>query len=98
MQKNKQVPIYKDATFMNILRRRIFSNYPMSRFTYGSETTPKRKELELEKTHANDAIGLVEFQQPKGIHLLCFKLFNSERKNGVCMKPLPVRAGKNLID
>lgn len=41
---------------MNTLRRRIFDKYPNAIITYGSETTPKRKEIGLEKTHYNDAI------------------------------------------
>lgn len=41
---------------MNSLRRRIFDRYPKADITYGSITTPKRKELGLGKTHYNDAI------------------------------------------
>ena len=41
---------------MNTLRRRIFAKYPDAAITYGSETTPKRKEKGLDKTHYNDAI------------------------------------------
>ena len=58
MLKKKKVKQYKEATFMNIVRKRIFSKYPNARITYGSETTPKRKELELDKTHYNDAITI----------------------------------------
>lgn len=43
---------------MNILRRRTFIKYPDATITYGSETTPRRKELGLEKTHYNDAIAI----------------------------------------
>ena len=41
---------------MNSLRKRIFAKYPNAEITYGSVTTPRRKELGLEKTHYNDAI------------------------------------------
>ena len=41
---------------MNILRRRIMTKYLDAHITYGSITTPKRKELGLSKTHYNDAI------------------------------------------
>lgn len=58
MIKNKKVKTYKEATFMNIIRQRIFSKYPNAIITYGSVTTPKRKELGLEKTHYNDAIAI----------------------------------------
>lgn len=54
----KQLPSYKEGTFMNVFRRRVFNKYPYAGCTYGSATTPKRKELELEKTHANDAIAI----------------------------------------
>jgi hypothetical protein len=53
--KNKQ---YKDATIMNIIRketiRRIQELYP-TEVTYGYETKVKRQELNLEKSHTNDA-------------------------------------------
>lgn len=58
MIKNKKVKSYKEATFMNTIRQRIFSKYPNAIITYGSVTTPKRKELGLEKTHYNDAIAI----------------------------------------
>lgn len=56
MLKARKVKQYKEPPFMNILRRRIFKTYLESIITYGSETTPKRKSLGLEKTHYNDAI------------------------------------------
>ena len=80
MQRNKKAPIYKDATFMNILRRRIFSKYPMARFTYGSETTPKRKELELEKTHANDAIAISGISTIKKNPSISFRIVQFRKK------------------
>jgi len=58
MKEKKKVRQYKEATFMNIVRKRIYQKYPESRITYGSETTPKRKELGLDKTHYNDAIAI----------------------------------------
>ena len=58
MIKSKKVKSYKEATFMNIIRQRVFSKYPNAIITYGSVTTPKRKELGLEKTHYNDAIAI----------------------------------------
>ncbi|MDD3021976.1 MAG: HNH endonuclease, partial [Alphaproteobacteria bacterium] len=54
----KKVPQYKEPTFMNIVRKRTFSLYPGARITYGYETSPRRKELELDKTHFNDAIAI----------------------------------------
>lgn len=56
MSKNKKVPKYKEAPFMNILRRKVFKYYPNAKFVYGRWTTPKRKALHLEKEHYNDAL------------------------------------------
>ncbi|KAB7704035.1 HNH endonuclease [Bacillus aerolatus] len=58
MMEGKKLPRYKEGAFMNIVRRRVFTNYSHAKFTYGSTTTPKRKELGLEKSHANDAIAI----------------------------------------
>ena len=58
MMEGKKLPRYKEGTFMNVFRKRVCSRYPHAMFTYGSITTPKRKELGLEKTHANDAIAI----------------------------------------
>src|SRR5690625_986337 len=61
----KKLPRYKEGTFMNVFRKCVFSKYPHATFTYGSITTPKRKELGLEKTHANDAIAISGISQVK---------------------------------
>lgn len=58
MIEGKKVKSYKVATFMNTLRKKVFNKYPNGNITYGSVTTPRRKELELEKTHYNDAIAI----------------------------------------
>ena len=58
MIKGKKVKQYKEATFMNIIRKRTFSKYPEACITYGSTTSPVRKELQLSKTHYNDAIAI----------------------------------------
>lgn len=57
-EQHKKVKQYKEPPFMNTLRKRIFTKYPNAVITYGSETTPKRKELGLDKTHYNDAIAI----------------------------------------
>ena len=56
MKDKKKTSSYKEAPFMNSLRIRVFKKHPYANITYGSTTTPKRKELGLEKTHCNDAI------------------------------------------
>lgn len=58
MKGHKKVKQYKEPPFMNILRIRTFMKYPDAEITYGSVTSPKRKELGLEKTHYNDAIAI----------------------------------------
>lgn len=65
MIKHKRVKQYKEPTFMNIIRRRIFKKYPLAIITYGSETSPYRKELGLEKTHYNDAIAIAKIKNIK---------------------------------
>ena len=55
-EEHKKVKQYKEPPFMNTLRKRIFSRYPDAVITYGSETTPRRKDAGLDKTHYNDAI------------------------------------------
>lgn len=48
----------RDATFMNILRRRLFQVFPAASFTYRNITAADRKRLHLEKGHANDAVAI----------------------------------------
>ena len=60
-----KVKQYKEATFMNIVRKRTFAKYPKAIITYGSETSPYRKELGLEKTHYNDAIAITKIENIK---------------------------------
>lgn len=56
MIEGKKLPRYKEGAFMNIFRGRVFETYPEAQITYGSVTTPKRKEFNLKKNHRNDAI------------------------------------------
>lgn len=65
MLKHKKVNQYKEATFMNIIRKRTFQKYPDAIITYGSETSPYRKELGLDKTHYNDAIAISKIENIK---------------------------------
>ena len=58
MVKKKRMKTYKEPPFMNAMRIRVFKKYPQANITYGSITTPKRKELGLDKTHYNDAIAI----------------------------------------
>ena len=58
MKKGKRPAQYKEPPFMNAMRLATIRRYPNARITYGSETTPHRKGLGLEKTHYNDAIAI----------------------------------------
>ncbi|WP_129729066.1 hypothetical protein [Ectobacillus funiculus] len=65
---------------MNIFRRRVFDTYPDAHMTYGSMTTPRRKELQLEKTHYNDAIattGITNIKENTA-HVLYIKQFRKK--------------------
>ena len=55
-EQHKKVKQYKEPPFMNTLRKRIFVKYPNAIITYGSETTPRRRKMGLDKTHYNDAV------------------------------------------
>ena len=65
MQEKKKTPQFKETPFMNTVRKRVFKKYPTAHITYGSVTTPKRKELGLEKTHYNDAVTISGIQAIK---------------------------------
>ncbi len=58
VQNKKFTSGLRDATFMNILRRRMFAKYPDAVFTYGNITAADRKRLLLDKTHGNDAVAI----------------------------------------
>ena len=49
---------FRDATFMNILRKRLYEVFPFAEFTYGNITSADRKAMLLPKTHANDALAI----------------------------------------
>lgn len=55
--KLKKPKEYKETTFMNILRQQIFKRVNCN-VTYGSYTKVNRNQLNLEKTHYNDAIAI----------------------------------------
>ena len=65
MIKHKNVKQYKEATFMNIIRKRTIEKYPDADITYGYETSPNRKKLGLSKTHYNDAIAISKIKSFK---------------------------------
>ncbi|MDY0404775.1 RNA-guided endonuclease IscB [Virgibacillus sp. 179-BFC.A HS] len=80
MMKGKKLPRYKEGAFMNVFRRRVFNKYPNAAFTYGSITTPKRKEIGLAKSHANDAIAISGISSIKESIVGMFKIKQFRKK------------------
>ena len=80
MTKKKKMKTYKEPPFMNAMRLRVFKKYPQANITYGSVTTPKRKELELSKTHYNDAIAISGIESIKSNCDEVFKIKQFRKK------------------
>ena len=91
MIKHKKVKQYKEATFMNIIRKRTFQKYPNSVITYGSETTPHRKGLVLEKTHYNDAIAISKIENIKENPQEYFYIKQFRKKKRSLHESIPTR-------
>ncbi len=83
MEEGKNLTSYKEGTFMNIFRKRVFTKYPQADITYGSVTTPRRKELGLEKTHANDAVAIsrIETIQQISESVFYIKQFRKKKRS-----------------
>ena len=82
-EEHKKVKQYKEPPFMNIVRKRVFNKYPEAYITYGSITTPKRKELGLSKTHYNDAImisGIKQINQDESEYFI-FQQFRKKKRS-----------------
>ena len=94
MKESKKPKQYKAPTFMNILRCRTFEKYPEAEFTYGSETTPRRKELGLEKTHYNDAIAITSVETIKENQPDCFWIKQFRKKKRSLHEAIPRKGRK----
>ena len=94
MIKHKKVKQYKEATFMNIVRKRTFEKYPNAIITYGSETSPYRKELGLEKTHYNDAIAITQIENIKENPNDWFYIKQFRKKKRSLHESIPTRGRK----
>lgn len=94
MIKHKKVKQYKEATFMNIVRKRTFEKYPEAIITYGSETSPYRKELGLEKTHYNDAIAITKIENIKENSNEWFYIKQFRKKKRSLHESIPTRGRK----
>lgn len=80
MINKKKTPSYKEAPFMNIIRKRVFEKYPNANITYGNITTVDRKALGLEKTHYNDAIAITGIKSIKENSDTVFKIKQFRKK------------------
>lgn len=80
MLESKKLPSYKETPFMNIIRKRIYLKYPNAKIVYGSYTTPRRKELGLEKTHYNDALAITGIEQVFTDEIGIFKIKQFRKK------------------
>ena len=94
MIKHKKVKQYKEATFMNIARKRTFAKYSDAIITYGSETSPYRKELGLEKTHYNDAIAISKIKNIKENPNEWFYIKQFRKKKRSLHESIPTRGRK----
>lgn len=91
MIKHKKVKQYKEATFMNIIRKRTFQKYSNAVITYGSETSPYRRELGLEKTHYNDAIAISKIEDIKENPKEYFYIKQFRKKKRSLHESIPTR-------
>lgn len=94
MIKKKKMKTYKEPPFMNAMRLRVFKKYPNANITYGSVTTPRRKELGLNKSHYNDAIAISGI---KYIKSNCDEVFKIKqfRKKKRSLHEATARKGRN---
>lgn len=95
MEEGKKVPTYREGTFMNVFRKRVFRKYPNAKITYGSVTTPHRKMLSLEKSHANDAIACTGIEKIKSLPKETFKI-NQFRKKKRSLHEATARKGRKV--
>ena len=80
VKKHKEL---KSATVMNVIRKRILEHFPEAVETFGYVTKVKIRELEIEKTHVNDAFVIANGNIQERI-----KSFNilQKRKNNRCLQ------------
>lgn len=63
--RKKKSKSYKEAAFMSIIRKILFNIFSNANFTYGNITFQDRCNLNLEKTHYNDAIAVTGIKNIK---------------------------------
>ncbi|MDC2828460.1 RNA-guided endonuclease IscB [Limosilactobacillus mucosae] len=81
--KKKVTKSLKGATFMNILRRRLWRAFPDAEFQYGAQTTLQRAYLGLDKSHFNDAVTISGIQKitEKPTSVVMFKQFRKKKRS-----------------
>ena len=86
---------YKGATFMNILRRHLFTAFPQAKFQYGAWTTLQRADLGLAKSHYNDAVAISGIKQieAKPTRIVMFKQFRKKKRS---LHEATARKGRKL--
>ena len=82
-KKKKVTKPLKGATFMNILRRRLWTAFPQAHFQYGAFTTLQRADLSLSKSHYNDAIAISGIKKinSKPTSVVMFKQFRKKKRS-----------------
>ena len=95
MKEHKKTKQYKEPVFMNVLRLRTFEKYPEAEIIYGSETSPRRKGLGLEKTHYNDAIAIAGVVSVKENPCEWFRIKQFRKKKRSLHEAIP-RKGKKI--
>jgi hypothetical protein len=70
LKKNK---VYKDATFMSIIRNKFRNILSNCKLIYGNETFVKRNILRLEKSHYNDAFVIAGGNEQRKVAPIIFK-------------------------
>lgn len=80
VKKHKEL---KSATIMNVIRKRLLEFYLDAVETFGYETKVKRREIELEKSHINDAFVIAGGANQKRIK--SFEI-TQKRKNNRCLQ------------
>lgn len=80
VKKHKEL---KSATIMNVIRKRLLEFYVEAEETFGYETKVKRREIDLEKSHSNDAFVIAN-----GVSQIRSKEFEvlQKRKNNRCLQ------------
>lgn len=94
LKDTKKTPQYKETPFMNTLRRKVFSKYPDAEIVYGSWTTPKRKELDLEKEHYNDALVISGVETGFIDNFSIFKIKQFRKKKRSLHESIPRKGRK----